>query len=233
MSQKDQVIEALERNGGSATFSDLYRLVDTSTWKTKTPAASIRGIVQTYPDLFYRIMPGLWGLVSMRKQNDNAGITEKSSEYTHAYYQGLLVEIGNVEKYNTYVPPQDKNKIFSTMKRLGDIITLDRMFDFTHEKIMRKARTVDAVWFNLRDMPQAFFEVEHTTDIRNSLDKFFELQDFHAIFRIVSSIKNKKCFDDLMSYSNYRDLVKRVEFYDYDRLVKLHNAKLAAHENAI
>lgn len=233
MSQKEQVVEALERNGGSATFSDLYRLVDTSAWKTKTPAASIRGIVQGYPDLFYKIMPGLWGLVSMRKQNDSAGVTSKSSEYTHAYYQGLLVEIGNIKNFKTYIPPQDKNKMFSTAKKLGDITTLDKMFDFTHEKNMRKAKTVDTVWFNLRDMPQAFFEVEHTTDIRNSLDKFFELQDFHALFRIVSSIKNKKRFDDLMSYSNYKELVNRVEFYDYDRLVKLHGATLTAAENAI
>lgn len=46
MSQKDNVIEAMRKNGGYATFQQLNQIVDFSTWKTKTPQASIRQIVQ-------------------------------------------------------------------------------------------------------------------------------------------------------------------------------------------
>ena len=46
MSQKDNVIEAMRKNGGYATFQHLNQIVDFSTWKTKTPQASIRQIVQ-------------------------------------------------------------------------------------------------------------------------------------------------------------------------------------------
>ena len=67
MTQKEQVIEALEKCGGYATFSELNQKVDTSSWGTKTAAASIRRIVQQDSKLFYRIVPGQWGLVSMRK----------------------------------------------------------------------------------------------------------------------------------------------------------------------
>lgn len=40
------------------------------------------------------------------------------------------------------------------------------MYEFTYPEILRKAKTVDTVWFNERKMPCAFYEVEHTTDIK-------------------------------------------------------------------
>ena len=232
MTQKEQVVEALEKFGGYATFSELNAHVDTSHWGTKTPAATIRRIVQENKSLFYRIMPGQWGLVSMRRRIEAMGATDKSAAYTHGYYQGLLVDIGNAMNFRTYVPPQDKNRIYMHRK-LGDVTSLSTICDFTTAKIMRKVRTVDTIWFNSRDMPDSFFEVEHTTDIQNSLDKFFELQDFHARFRIVSAPGNLQRFNDLMSYSRYEAIKSLVQFYDYEKLVKLHKLKMEEREVAI
>ncbi|MGN0833981.1 MAG: hypothetical protein ACI4RD_10105 [Kiritimatiellia bacterium] len=232
MAQKDQVVAALQKCGGYATFSELNHLVDSSSWGTKTVAATIRRIVQQDPKLFYRIIPGQWGLVSMRKFIESQGATERSESYTHGYYQGLLVELGNACHFKTYVPPQDKNRPYAH-KRLSDIISLPVIYDFTHQKILRKAKTVDTIWFNSREMPTAFFEVEHTTDIQNSLDKFYELQDFNARFTIVSARKNRARFDDLLSYSRYDSIRKMVSFYDYDKLVKLHDLKMAELEVAM
>ncbi len=232
MTQKEQVVEALEKCGGYATFSELNALVDTSRWGTKTAAATIRRIVQENKTLFYRIMPGQWGLVSMRKRIESIGATSKSDTYTHGYYQGLLVDIGNALNFRTYVPPQDKNRIYAHGK-LGDITTLPVISDFSTTKIMRKVRTVDTIWFNSRDMPDAFFEVEHTTDIQNSLDKFFELQDFHARFRIVSAPSSQQRFDDLMSYSRYESIRPMVKFYDYEKLSRLHRLKMEEKDVAI
>jgi len=232
MTQKDQVVAALEQCGGYATFSELYRIVDTSSWKTNTPQASIRRIVQQYDKLFYCIMPGQWGLVSMRKKIEAQGATDKSEEYTHGYYQGLLVDIGNAQNYKTYVPPQDKGRRYLHAK-LADIVTLPKIYDFAVPKVMRRAKTVDTIWFNSREMPEAFFEVEHTTDIQNSLDKFYELQDFSAHFRIVSASQNRARYDDLMACSRYEAIREIVAFYDYEKLVKWHALKMAEKEVAI
>ena len=57
MKQKYYVIDAMRANGGYATLQQLNMLVDFSTWKTKTPEASIRRIVQEN-DEFFRIQPG-------------------------------------------------------------------------------------------------------------------------------------------------------------------------------
>ena len=225
MTQKEQVIAALEKCGGFATFTELYRLVDTSRWGTRTAAATIRRIVQQDAKCFYRIVPGQWGLVSMRKQIESSGADARNPKYTHGYYQGLLVDIGNAEHYMTYVPPADRNRQYSQSK-LGDKTTLRQIYEFTGQKILRKAKTVDTIWFNCREMPDSFFEVEHTTDIQHSLDKFYELQDFNAKFFIVSDLANKAHFDDLLSYSHYREICKRVEFRDYAWLYKYYRLKM-------
>lgn len=225
MTQKEQVIEALRQHDGFATFVELYHWVDVSNWKTKTAAASIRRIVQENHSIFYRIVPGQWGLVSMRKQIESSGADARDPKYTHGYYQGLLVDIGNTEHYMTYVPPADRNRPYSQSK-LGDKTTLRQIYEFTGQKILRKAKTVDTIWFNCREMPDSFFEVEHTTDIQHSLDKFYELQDFNAKFFIVSDMANKEHFNDLLSYSHYREIRKRVEFCDYARLYRYYQIKM-------
>lgn len=232
MTQVEQVVGALEECGGYATFSELNQHVDTSAWRTKTPAASIRGIVQTHPKLFYRIVPGQWGLVSQRRIIEGAGADCRNREYTHGYYQGLLVDIGNAEEYKTFVPAQDRNREYQHRK-LGDFATLPKIYDFANKRLMRKAKTVDAIWFNAREMPHSFFEVEHTTDIQNSLDKFFELQDFNSRFFIVAARERLRRFEYLLSWSRYAEIRKRVKFYDYEKLQRYHAAKLAECECAM
>ena len=65
----------------------------------------------------------------------------------------------------TYIPPQDKNRKFIN-QRLGDIVDITELPSFTYGELMRRAKTVDVIWFNEREMPSNFYEVEHTTDIK-------------------------------------------------------------------
>ena len=64
--------------------------------------------------------------------------------------------------------------VYST-KGLGGLLRktqiIDKIYEFTYPEILRKARTVDVIWFNERKMPMSFYEVEHSTDIKNSLSK--------------------------------------------------------------
>lgn len=223
MKQKYYVIDAMRENGGYATLQQLNMLVDFSTWKTKTPEASIRRIVQEN-DEFFRIQPGLWALREYenevnKKFNIIKSNVESVSQFTHSYYQGIIVEIGNIKKLGTYVPPQDKNKLFLE-KKLSDIITVHDIYKFTYDDIIRNAKTVDAIWFNERKMPCAFYEVEHTTNIKNSLNKFFELQDFRAKFYIVADKARKRQFEDVIGASIYNPIREMVGFVSYDDLVK-------------
>ncbi len=104
--------------------------VDVSNWATKTPLASIRKIVQD-DRYFFKIKPGLWALNEYKSEVLKKFNLEKSVEnnvdFNHSYYQGLLLEIGNLKKdFKTYIPLQDKNKLFLNTP-LGKIATLNRV----------------------------------------------------------------------------------------------------------
>lgn len=222
MKQKDYVINAMKSNGGYATFQQLNNLVDFSTWGTKTPFASIRRIVQTNNE-FFRVQPGLWALKEyeqdvLAKFEINIKNSNSINKFTHSYFQGIIVEIGNLRKFDTYVPSQDKNKKFLETK-LSSITTTDKIYEFTYPNILRRAKTVDAIWFNERKLPCAFYEIEHTTDIKNSLNKFYELQDFRAKFYIVAAKERKQQFDDVINSSIYNPIKNIVEFVNYDALI--------------
>ncbi len=225
MTQEQQVIETMRELGGYATFRRLNATVDFSTWKTKTPEASVRRIVQNSRHIF-RIQPGLWALEECREDvlklfELKIGNEQSEELFTHGYYQGLLVEIGKFRQQTTYVPAQDKNRLFIGQK-LSDISDTTEIPAFTYDDLLKRARTVDVIWFNERMMPSAFYEVEHTTDIKNSLSKFYELQDFQAGFYIVANISRKKEFEDKLHVSIFSPIENRVKFLDYNKVATLH-----------
>lgn len=123
MINHETIIETLDRLGGVATLGELNREVfkiKDCEWKTKTPFASIRRIVQQTKGI-YKIKPGLYGLEKYRKLNEDRGIaveTEKNRHsdsirmFNHTYYQGILLIIGKYREIQTFIPQQDKNKKF-------------------------------------------------------------------------------------------------------------------------
>lgn len=225
--QEYQVIEALRSEGGFATLRRLYEVMNFSLWKTNTPEATVRRIVQNSKAIF-RIQPGLWALEEAREKvlrtfELKAGDRQSEERFSHGYYQGLLVEIGKYMNKMTYIPAQDKSRLFVD-RRLGDITDTTVLPAFTYERLLRKARTVDVIWFNEREMPSHFYEVEHTTDIKNSLSKFYELQDFSAGFYIVADICRKKEYEDKIHVSMFKAIESRVRFLNYEQVSAMYTS---------
>ena len=235
MKQYEAVIQTLEKLGGVATLGQLnqevFKIKDCE-WKSKTPFASIRRIVQENENI-YKIKPGLWALKSYQKKLEDKGIvveTEKNKnsmeviEFNHSYYQGLLVSIGNMKKLGTFVPNQDKNRMFLNEK-LGNLRTIQELPKYSYENFVSRSSTIDVIWFNERNMPDSFFEVEHSTDIQNSLMKYYDLQDFYTRMFIVADEKRHEEYDKKLSYSSFLKMKqnKRVSFLSYDDLEKQYN----------
>jgi len=147
---------------------------------------------------------------------------EKNKDFSHYYYQGLLLEIGNLRGYNTFIPSQDKNKLFLN-KKLLELATITEIYSFTYQNVVNRARTIDVIWFNERKYPSYFFEVEHSTDFQNSLLKFYDLQDFKTEFFIVSSKSRLKEYNHKIQFSAFKKIKDRVKFVDYDFISHLHS----------
>ena len=233
MTQPQAVIETIEMLGGLATLNQINQHVFEITdcqWGSKTPFASIRRIVR-HTNGIYRIKPGLYALESHRQELEGNGIlvqnehnqdSEIVQTFNHAYYQGLLLEMGKMRHLDTFVPDQDKNKQFLNQALLGDLRTIQAIPEYTYPQLVKRSSTIDVIWFNDRHMPHSFFEVEHSTDIQNSLLKFNDLQDFAARMVIVADEKRHQEFINKLGYAAFHQLAgdKRVAFLSYESLGK-------------
>lgn len=223
MNQHEAVILTLEKLGGQATLAELYQnvmKVKDCEWKTKTPFASIRRIVQVRPELF-KVQPGLWALRSYQKKLglEEQDKSEETRENSHYYYQGMLATIGNLRGYKTFIPNQDKNRMFVNQP-LHLVRSLNKIPQFSYANIVARSETVDVIWFNEKQMPHSFFEVEYSTDIKNSLLKFYDLQDFYSQMVIVADKKRDREFEDKVKLGAFQGIKGRVMFLNYDTLVK-------------
>ena len=238
MTQAQAVIETIDKLGGIATLNQINQHVfevEDCLWKTKTPFASVRRIVQQTKGI-YKIKPGLYALETHRKQLEQDGITvqtekNKNSEevkaFNHSYYQGLLLEIGRMRHLDTFVPNQDKNKMFIKTP-LGEIRTLQTIPQYSYTDLVERSSTIDVIWFNDHRMPHSFYEIEHSTDIQNSLLKFNDLKDFSARMVIVADEKRHAEFGSKMNYVAFNVLRenKRVAFLSYESLDKQYEQEL-------
>jgi adenosine deaminase len=96
------------------------------------------------------------------------------------------------------------------------------MLDFSYQELVSRAKTIDVIWFNERKLLSSVFEVEHSTDIQNSLLKFNDLQDFYSQFYIVSSKKRNEEFLKKLNYSSFKEIKNRIKFIDYQFVSDLH-----------
>lgn len=231
MKQHEAVIKVMEGRGGYATLGLLYQEalnVPGVAWKTKTPFASIRRIVQD-DRFFFKIKPGLWALKSYKNNLpheilsliEEDKLREEEKKFTHSYYQGLIIEIGNIKGFNTCIPPQDKNKIFLN-NFLKDLISINIIYKFTYVDVIKKIQSIDVFWFNERRFPTSIFEIEYSTDFKNSLLKFLELQDFNMQMFIVSDKKRQREFFSKINFIGFKPIKNRTRFIAFEEVSRWH-----------
>ena len=232
MRQYEAVIKVMEENRRYATLSYLYEevlKVPDVIWKTRTPFATIRRIVQD-ERFFFKIKPGLWALKTYKSKLPDEILSlieedkevEKEGKFTHSYYQGMIVEIGVMKGFETYIPPQDQNKKFLN-KSLKEIVDLKTIYKFTYDDLIQKIKSMDVLWFNERKFPTSIFEVEHTTDFKNGLLKFLELQDFNVKMYIVSSHVRKREFLNKIEFTSFKLIKNSVKFLNYENVSQWHS----------
>jgi hypothetical protein len=234
MRQHEAVIQVMRDRGGYATLGLLYQetlKIPDVTWNTKTPFKSINRIVQTR-DEFFKLRPGLWALKEYRDRipqefsAESASSNPQAIEFEHSYYQVLLVQIGNAQRQGTFVPAHDRQRHFQKTS-LDEIITVKEIYPFSYPPLVKRASTIDVIWFNERNMPGKVYEVEHSTDIQNSLLKFGDLQDFNNSFFIVADNKRKKEFDKKIGYQAFHSIHSRVKFLSYEQVSEWHAKAIA------
>ena len=131
ITQATQVIEAMRKEGGYATLRRLNEIVDFSNWATKTPEATVRRIVQQDKGIF-KIQPGLWALEEMRdkvlkKFELKVGDKKSEEQFTHGYYQGILVEIGKCQNKYIFPAPRPWREWLSPFAKFKTVLKIAKI----------------------------------------------------------------------------------------------------------
>ena len=180
MTQAQAVIETIEMLGGVATLNQINQnifKIDDCQWKTKTPFASVRRIVQQTAGI-YKIKPGLYALESHRQELEGNGILVQNEHnqdseiiltFNHAYYQGLLLEMGKMRHLDTFIPDQDKNKQFLNQTVLGDLRTIQAIPEYSYPQLVKRSSTIDVICFNDRPRKIIALLFKVRKDIGNAL----------------------------------------------------------------
>ena len=194
----------------------------------KTPHKTINERVQR-DDRFARIAPGIWALSDFfDKLPDHLNPkVEKSEEdrqkITHSLIQGMLIEIGNIQGYKTYTP--DKNNLFLKQK-LCELTSLQEIPKFSYDHIIQSARYIDVIWFSSRLFPSNIIEIEHSTNFKNSLVKFVELQNFQTKMTITAPQNRFERYRNEINKAAFTNISKRVIFISYEKLEIFYNNQL-------
>jgi len=219
----------MRANGGYATLGHLYeevmKLPDVKR-TTKTPFKSINRVLQESKK-FFRVRPGLWALVEAKDTFPPELAGRPKPETDHTYYQGLLVQLGNLRRLDTFVPKQDRGRTFLGQP-LGAAATLEKILPFTYEEIVRRAANVDVIWFNDRKFPAEFIEVENTTDMLGAFLKFVIFDAFNSTFRIVAPAARKLEFASKLVHPSFKSVAPRTKFTSYETVVDWHTKLSAA-----
>lgn len=208
--------EAIERvllaNDYVAPLRKIYKeIVKYRPLTGQTPFNTIQERVQRDPR-FTRVGLGVYALTEYLDELPSMPEPQtkmEEKEQTHYSIQGMLLEIGNTEGFNTYSP--NKNAIFDN-KPLVQLMTLSEFPNFTYLNIIQSVKFIDVLWFNERGFPKFAFEIEITPQFRSSLVRFSDLCDFNVSFYLISEIEHQNKYHREISRSVFKEIKGRCLF---------------------
>lgn len=213
-----KVIQEFE---GVANWEQIYNNIEkyypaakvSKEWK-----AGIRGVL--YREIknkrnFKKVGLGLYALKNYKEENI---LEEKKDKVKiHNFIQGVLVETGNREKFETYTP--DKSRKYKENIYLFQIQTLKEIPDFTYSELINDIKWIDVLWFSKEKLkfPIKIFEViDSLGTLSKSLSRVLQLKDFNVEIFIVAPKEYEDKYNAEINKQVYNEFRGRFRFIDYE-----------------
>ena len=231
---KDVVIEALDKLGGEAHLRDINAAVEghPKTATNPTWRDTIRRVVRQYT-VFESVPPersGVYRLVDIVPPPlGPQGLDARDDDTNHDVAQGMLATLGRLYGYETFVPASDQTARTFQGRRLGEVVSIRDCSAVFPSRNLPRVRQIDVLWFDEDDdglYPVYAFEVEHTTNVRDGMDRLLKIPArFPArLFVVGPGEKAEARFEQLLGQvplSRYRH---RFIFRSYPQLEHLYSA---------
>lgn len=221
----EAIKKVIEEFGGVANWEQIYNNLEkyypaakvSKEWK-----AGIRGVL--YREIknkknFKKVGLGLYALTEYQEEN----ILEENKDKVkiHNFIQGVLVETGNREKFETYTP--DKSKRYKENIHLFQIQTLTEVPEFTYGELINDIKWIDVLWFSKEKLkfPIKIFEViDSLGTLSKSLSRVLQLKNFNVeIFIVAPKEFEEKCRAEI-NKQVYNEFRNRFRFIDYEMVKK-------------
>lgn len=217
----DAIEQVMLENNFYAPLALIYEEFENYRQKTgKTPDKTIQERVQRdkrFTKIWYWVYALTKYLDQLPKEKVPTNETEKK-ERQHTRIQWMLIEIGNMNGFDTYTP--DKNGIFEN-KEIWRLTTVKTVPPFTYPSIIANSiQFVDVIWFNKRWFPVKLIEVENSTDFRAGFIKMNEIQDFRSDFLFIAPETRRSKFEIERWKSAFSNIKDRCIFETYEFVEK-------------
>lgn len=220
----EAIKKVIQDFGGVANLQQIYDNIEKyypAAKVSKDWSAGIRGVL--YREIrnkknFKKVSLGLYALENYKEENI---LEEKDQVKVHNFIQGVLVETGNREKFETYTP--DKSKKYKENIHLFQIQTLTEVPEFTYSELVNDVKWIDVLWFSKEKLkfPIKLFEVvDSIGTLPKALSRCLQLKNFNVEIFIVAPKKDEdKCKMEI-SKQIYNEFRNRIRFIDYELVKK-------------
>jgi len=145
----------------------------------------------------------------------------------HSDIQGVLLELGNMLGYDTYVA--DPSKVYRG-EILGNLATLKEIPQFTYQRLLDTVKNIDVIWFE-EEFPKFCFEIEHTTGVTMGLLRLYQIRKItDAKFFVIAPEEIISKFQTEISKDPFHQIRERYIFRSYKQLSEVFKCALTYHE---
>ncbi|OGW10376.1 MAG: hypothetical protein A2W77_09675 [Nitrospinae bacterium RIFCSPLOWO2_12_39_16] len=224
------ILEIFEQNNGIVTLHDLYKKVPILIGESisldfnHTIRAYLRRL-KSSKGLIKQIGLSTYALAETRYNNhfyEEIKSNEINYNYfinlpknkIHGFIEGMLIEIGIFNNYDTYTP--DKNVIFNG-KRLTDLVRYSCLPDFSYKEILDKVKQIDVIWFK-DGFPIKTFDVENSTDFTKAFLRAYQLKSFKTQFYVIASEDKINIYEDRRKIKPFNEIKNDMSFISFDKI---------------
>lgn len=222
----------MEDNGGTATWDDIYSNIEKyypAAKESKVWQAGIRGVL--YREIknnrnFKKIGFGIYALKEYNEEKI-VEITEKSPVRMHSFIEGICLELGNIDHFDTYTP--DTTAIFKDNISLGSLRTMNALPSFTYQDVIETVKRIDVLWFNksgFKYPKRAFEVVDSIGTLGDALTRTYQLVEFNLDFHIIGRKDNQKKILNRITKEPYLRVTTRYKYQCYEEIIDYYNKRL-------
>ena len=226
-------------NGGAASWKFIYDNIEKYYPPAKVSAewkAGMRGVL--YREIknnknFKKIGFGIFALKDYSEEEQMFKI-KKDKIRMHSYIEGLMVELGNYEKFDTYCA--DPSAIIQPNVFVNQLVSLNQLPNFTYTEIINIAKRIDVIWFtkNMQKFPKKAVEViDSIGTLGESLSRLYQLKEFQTEFVILIPSEFKSKLTSYLNREPYLQEKERFKLKTYDELIRYYKNRLELEKNKL